>query len=334
MYNFEHKKVTRFLKEHKVRRAAIQLPAGLRPHLPEIKANFEGAGAEAIILGDSCYGACDIADVKAKQLGCDALVQYGHSNMGLRTVLPTLYVEARMTNNPLGAVEKALPKLTFKRVGLATTVQHVEFLPKIAKILRSSGIKPLVGKPGSRARYPGQILGCDWGSVKSISDKVDGFLYIGTGRFHPLGISLATGKQVRIITVNPVAGNSEILTFNLGYFLKQRRAMISRAAAGEKFGILVSNKPGQARLKLAASLAGELRRAGLTVDILVLDEISQEKLDDFKLDAFVCAACPRIPIDDAGRYSKPILTPFEARVMIGKEKFEPYKLDEAKSGDF
>lgn len=332
MYNFEHRKVTRFLKKHKIRRAAIQLPAGLRPHLSEIKATFEEAGADAIILGDSCYGACDVADVKAKQLGCDALVQYGHSDMGLRTVLPTLYVEARMTADPLGAVEKALPKLNFKRLGLATTVQHVEFLPKIAKSLRFSGIKPLVGKPGSRARYPGQILGCDWGSVKSISDKVDGFLFIGTGKFHPVGISLATGKQV--MTVNPIVGNCEILTFNLGDFLRQRKAMISRATAGEKFGILISSKPGQARLKLAARLAGELRRAGLTAHILVLDEISQEKLDDFKLDAFVCAACPRIPIDDAGRFSKPILTPFEARTMIGKEKFEPYKLDELKSSDF
>jgi 2-(3-amino-3-carboxypropyl)histidine synthase len=332
MYNFEHRKVTRFLKKHKIRRAAIQLPAGLRPHLSEIKATFEGAGAEAIIFADSCYGACDVADVKAKQLGCDGLVQYGHSDMGLRTVLPTLYVEARMTADPLGAVEKALPKLKFKRLGLATTVQHVEFLPKIAKILRSSGIKPLVGKPGSRARYPGQILGCDWGSVKSISDKVDGFLYIGTGRFHPLEISLATGKQV--MTVNPIVGNCEILTFHLGDFLKQRRAMISRATAGERFGILVSSKPGQARLKLAARLAAGLRRAGLTAHILVIDEISQEKLDDFKLDAFVCAACPRIPIDDAGRFSKPILTSFEARAMIGKERFEPYKLDEVKSSDF
>jgi len=332
MYNFEHRKVARFLKNHKVRRAAVQLPAGLRPHLSEIKATFEGAGVETIILGDSCYGACDVADIKAKQLGCDALVQYGHSDMGLRTVLPMLYVEARMTADPLGAVEKALPKLNFKRLGLATTVQHIEFLPKIMKILRSSGIKPLVGKPGSRSRYPGQILGCDWFSVRSISDKVDGFLYIGTGKFHPLGISLATGKQV--ITVNPIAGNCENLIFNLGDFLRQRRAMISRAAAGEKFGILVSSKPGQARLKLAVRLAAELRRAGLTAHILVLDEISQEKLDDFKLDAFVCAACPRIPIDDAGRFSKPILTPFEARVMIGKEKFEPYKLDEVKSSDF
>jgi len=332
MYDFEPRKVIRFLKRHKVKRAAIQLPAGLRPHLPEIKGTFEEAGPEALILADSCYGACDIADVKAKQLGCDSLVHYGHSDMGLRTSLPTLYVEARMVTDPLRAVEKALPELNFKRLGLATTVQHIGFLPKIAKLLRSRGIKPLVGGPGIRARYPGQILGCDWGSVKSISGKVDGFLYIGTGRFHPLGVSLTTGRDV--VIANPIAGDYEILTSSAGDFLSQRRAMISRATACERFGILVSVKPGQARFKLAASLVDDFKRAGLTAHMLVLDEISPEKLDDFKLEAFVCTACPRIPIDDAERFSQPILTPFEARSMFGKGRFEPYQLDEVQSSDF
>jgi len=332
MYDFEPRKVVRFLKRHKVKQAAIQLPAGLKPHLPEIKATFEEAGVEALVLADNCYGACDLADVKAKQLGCDALVHYGHSNMGLRTSLPTLYVETRMATDPLGAVEKALPELNFKRLGLVTTVQHIGFLPKIAKLLRSSGIKPLVGKPGARAGYPGQILGCDWGPAKSISGRVDGFLYIGTGRFHPLGISLATGKDV--VIADPIAGDYERLTPNARDFLSQRRVMISRATACERFGILVSTKPGQARFKLAAGLADDFKRAGLTTHMLVLDEISPEKLDDFKLEAFVCVACPRIPIDDAECFSQPILTPFEARVMLGKKKFEPYQLDEVQQNDF
>jgi 2-(3-amino-3-carboxypropyl)histidine synthase len=332
MYDFEHRKVARFLKRHRAKQAAVQLPAGLRPHLPEIEVTFEGAGVKALFLADSCYGACDLADVKAKQLGCDALVHYGHSDMGLRTSLPTLYIEARMTTGPLESIEKALPKLNFKRLGLVTTVQHIGFLPKIEKLLHSRGIKPIVGKPGARARYPGQILGCDFGSAKSISDEVDGFLYIGTGRFHPLGTCLATGKDVVII--NPISRGCEMLSSDSGDFLSSRRAMISRAAACERFGILVSVKPGQARFKLATNLVDDFKRAGLTARLLVMDEISPEKLEDFKLEAFVCAACPRMPIDDAKRFSQPILTPFEARAMLGKEKFEPYKLDEVQPSDF
>lgn len=332
MYDFEPKEVMRFLKRHKVRRAAVQLPAGLRPHLSEIKPTFEEAGVEALILADSCYGACDIADVKAKQLGCDVLVHYGHADMGLQTRLPTLYVEARMAADPLEAVEKALPELNFNRLGLLTTVQHVGFIPKITKFLHSHEIKSLIGKPGARAKHPGQILGCDWGSARSVSDKVDGFLYVGTGRFHPLGVSLATGKDV--VIANPVVRGYERLSSRAEDFLSRRRGMISRAAACERFGILVSTKPGQARFELAAGLVDDFKRAGLTAHMLVMDEILPEKLDDFKLEAFVCAACPRIPMDDAERFNQPILTPFEARVMLGKENFEPYQLDEVKRSDF
>lgn len=332
MYDFEPKEVMQFLKRHKVRRAAIQLPAGLRQYLSEIKPAFEEAGVEALILADSCYGACDPADVKAEQLSCDVLVHYGHADMGLRTRLPTLYVEAHMATDPLQAVEKALPELNFKRLGLLTTVQHIRFLPKITKFLRSHGIKPLVGKPGARTKYSGQILGCDWGSGRSISDKVDGFLYIGTGRFHPLGVSLATGRDVLI--VNPIVGGCERLASRVEDFLSRRRAMVSRAAACERFGILVSTKRGQMRFKLATSLADDVKRAGLTAHMLVLDEVLPEKLDDFKFDAFVCAACPRIPIDDAERFTRPILTPFEVRVMLGKESFEHYQLDEVQPIDF
>jgi 2-(3-amino-3-carboxypropyl)histidine synthase len=237
-----------------------------------------------------------------------------------------------MVVDPLRAVEKALPELNFEHLGLATTVQHIGFLSKIAKFLRSHGIKPFVGDPGPRARYPGQILGCDWGAVKSISDEVDGFLYIGTGRFHPLGVNLITGKDVMI--ANPLAEDSEMLTLTAKDFLNKRRAMISRATSSQRFGILVSVKPGQARFKLAAGLVDDFKRAGLTAHMLVLDEISPEKLEDFKLEAFVCAACPRIPVDDAERFSQPILTPFEAMAMLGKWRLEPYQLDGVRLSDF
>jgi 2-(3-amino-3-carboxypropyl)histidine synthase len=332
MYDFEPEKVKRFLKRHRVRRAAIQLPPGLREHLPEIRAPFDEAGIETLVLGDSCHGACDLADAKAERLGCGVLVHYGHADMGLKTSLPTLYVEARMTADPIEAIRAAAPRLKFKRLGLVTTVQHIGFLLKAVKSLRSLGIKPLIGKPGPRAKYDGQVLGCDWGSARSISGKVDGFLYIGTGKFHPLGVSLATGKEV--VTVNPVTGGCEKLTPGFEDFLRRRRAAISRAAACDEFGIVVSVKLGQARFKLAAGLINAFKRAGLTAHMIALDEIAPEKLDDFKLGALVCAACPRLPIDDAERFSQPILTPFEARVMLGKASLEPYQLDEVRNSDF
>ncbi|MCS7131237.1 MAG: 2-(3-amino-3-carboxypropyl)histidine synthase subunit, partial [Hadesarchaea archaeon] len=197
---------------------------------------------------------------------------------------------------------------------------------------RSHGLKPLVGSPGWRAKYPGQILGCDFDCVRSVAGDVDGFLYVGTGRFHPLGISLSTNKQV--VAINPIVKRSGRFDIDLKDFLRRRKAMIARATACERFGVVVSTKPGQARFKLASTLLCGLRRAGFSAYLLVVDEVRPESLADFELDAFVCVACPRIPIDDAERFEEPVLTPFEAMVMLGETSFEPYKLDEVRREDF
>ena len=330
-YDFENEEVRRFLERHSVRRAAVQLPDGLRRHLSEISRVFEGKGTEVLVLADSCYGACDLVDSKAKLLGCDALVHYGHADMGLPTCLPTLFVEARMTIDPLKTVEESLPSLGFGRVGLVTNVQHVHKLQSVADLLRAKGLEAVIGAPGPRAKYPGQVLGCDWGSARSIVGEVDGFLYVGTGRFHPLGVALATGKDV--IAVDPVAGGFRKIVFPRD-FLSKRKAMIARAAGCDEFGVLVSTKPGQARFKLAAEVVRALRRAGRVVRFLVVDEVVPERLADFTTEAFVCCACPRIAVDDMERFERPLLTPFELKVMLGETGLEPYELDEVRASDF
>jgi 2-(3-amino-3-carboxypropyl)histidine synthase len=331
MYNFEPERVRQFLEGQGATRAAIQLPAGLREHLRGIMPAFEEAGVEAMVLADSCYGACDLADIRAKQIGCDVLVHYGHADMGLPTTLPILYVEARMKVDPTEAIKRALPKLKDKRWGLATTVQHIEYLPRVRELLEKNSIEATIGDPGPRAKYPGQVLGCDWGCARSVAGKVDGILYLGTGRFHPLGIALATGKEV--VTVNPLTGGHEKVSGDLSGFLRGRKAMVKRAASCESFCVVTSFKPGQRRFKLARRLVEELRGDGLSATLLLADEITPEKLEDFRAEVFVCVACPRIPVDDAERFDCPILTPFEARAARGKVDLEPYKLDEIQPKD-
>lgn len=331
MYDLEESKVKQFLEEHEAKRAAVQLPAGLRIYLLKIKETFQKAGVEVLVNANSCYGACDLADTQAKLLGCDVLVHYGHSDMGIPTCLPTLYVEARMTADPTKTIERALPHVKFKKIGLLTTVQHVAYLQGIADWLRSLGLEPFIGEPGPRAKYPGQLLGCDFGCARSIVPHVDGFIYIGTGDFHPLGAALTTGKEV--LVVNPLSDDFKLISPNIEAFLSRRKAVIARAAAGNRFGIIVSTKPGQARFNLAMKLVENFKRAGRDACLLAMDDVKPEELNDFRLDAFVCTACPRIPIDDAERFERPVLTPFEARVMLGEDKFEPYKMDEATRED-
>ncbi|MEW6592566.1 MAG: diphthamide biosynthesis enzyme Dph2 [Candidatus Hadarchaeota archaeon] len=324
-HDLEEAKVRQFLERHGAKKAAIQLPDGIRPRQIEVANVFERSGVQPVFMAGSCFGACDLADRHAKQLGCDVLVHYGHSDMGLPTCIPTLYVEARDRTDPSKAVGKAVSAINFKRVGLVTTVQHVGHLEKVGELLRSRGLEPVVGGLGPRARYPGQLLGCDFGCAASIASRVDGFIYIGTGNFHPLGAALATGKEV--LAVNPVAGAKPI-SHDLDGFIRRRKAAITAACAAERVGVVASSKPGQSRLPLAEDILHSLRKAGREASLLVVDDVVPENLADFRLGAAVCTACPRIATDDAGRFEFPVITPFEARVMLGLEKLEPYRLDE------
>ncbi len=326
MYDFEADAVRAFLKRTGAKRAAVQLPAGLGKYLPEIEGTFAGLGVEMILIGKGCYGACDLADDVAGKLGCDVLVHYGHADMGLKSSLPTLFVEARVKESPLEAVKRALPEIKFKRAGLVATVQYVGYLDEVAKLLNSHGIQTAIGKKGARSKYPGQILGCDVGCAKAISPVVDGFVYVGTGEFHPIGVALATGKQV--FAINPMSNGFKVFAPDQREFIGRRKAAIAKAALANNFGVIVSTKTGQARLGLAKELVELLVASGRKAHPLAVDELAPEIIENFGFDAFVCTACPRIPIDDADRFDKPMLTPFEVEVMLGRVPIEPYIVDE------
>lgn len=331
MYDFEEPRVREFLQRTGARRAALQLPAGLARYLPEILRPFDQLGVEPVVVAGSCYGACDLADEAARKLGSDVLVHYGHADMGLGSVMPTLYVEARIKKSPVDALELALPALNFRRVGLVTTVQHIGHLEEVASFLNSHGMQTLVGEPSFRTRYPGQVLGCDVSCAKAVAPSVDGFIYIGTGDFHPLGVALATGKKV--VSVNPVSRGFKVFMPRQEKFIKGRKAKVAQAALGKTFGVIVSTKKGQARFSLARKIVGLLSKEGKQACLSAVDDVSPESIENFCFDVLVCVACPRIPIDDGERFERPVLTPFEILAMLGKVPMEPYQMDEINKED-
>src|SRR3989338_8822808 len=94
--------------------------------------------------------------------------------------------EINLSNLDLNAIPQ--------NIGLATTVQFLDFVDQIKEYLESNGKSIFIDK--MRQKYEGQLLGCDVGGADKIKDKIDAFLYIGTGVFHPLGIALNIGKDV------------------------------------------------------------------------------------------------------------------------------------------
>lgn len=324
MYDLETERVAAEIRERGARRVLIQLPDGLRPTALTLAETLTSlTGAETLISGDSCYGACDMALSQAEAIDADLIVHYGHNMMLEDTGTPVLYVEARMDFGVQPLVDEALPLIGgWEKIGLTATVQHVHKLGEVAEALRSAGLNPLIGTGGGSTPHDGQILGCDYHTALETVEGADGYLFIGAGRFHPLGLALTTGKPV--VVANPYNKSvEEIGSEEVKRLAMRRMAAITAAREATTYGVIVSLKPGQLQLETAMSLRHRLTRDGKKAAIICLDEVGSLQLENFtEAEAFINTACPRIAVDGLADVKRPILTANEALVVLGEKRWE------------
>jgi 2-(3-amino-3-carboxypropyl)histidine synthase len=320
-FDLEEERVKQEILKLGAKRVLIQFPEGLKPEAPRIAKIIEKFGVLPIVSADPCYGACDLATAEAESLGVDLIVHYGHSKLVKYERVPTVYVEARATLNINTAVEKALPMLEkWHKIGLATTVQHVQTLDEVRETLILAGKTVAIGDT-RRLSYPGQVIGCDYSNAISIAKDVEAFLFVGGGLFHALGVALSTSKPT--IVVDPYDNTAFSVDKEAEKIFKQRWASIEEARKGKNFAVLVGLKPGQKRLEEALQIKQKLEENGKTACLFAVKDITPEVLMEFPtIDAFVNTACPRISLDDAVKFKKPVLTANEALVVVDKLSWE------------
>lgn len=74
-YDFEINKITKIIKKLKPKSILIQLPDGLKPEATFIADKLKESGAQIYIWAGTCFGACDIPNIKF----VDLIVQFGHN---------------------------------------------------------------------------------------------------------------------------------------------------------------------------------------------------------------------------------------------------------------
>ncbi len=320
-FDLEERNLKRKIRKLKPKIVLLQLPEGLKPEAPQIASLIEEAGATTIVSADPCYGACDLPISEARILGADLIVHYGHTPLTIHTEVPIVYMEARARVSIKGALAEALAYLeSWSKIGLVTTVQHIQHLEKAKNILQNAGKTVFVGD-ADPVKYPGQVIGCDFDNARSVSEKVEVYVFIGGGRFHAIGVALATGKPT--IIADPYEKRAYSIQDEIKLIIKQRWASISEAKDARSFGILIGLKSKQMRLKDAVTIKEKLEQNGLKATLLALREITSNSLMQFSgIDAFVNTACPRLSLDDAKNFSKPLLSLNETLVMLGEMKWE------------
>lgn len=310
---FDVAEIVRTIEERKATRVGLQFPEGLKRQAPGLAKEIEArTGALVIVSGDPCYGACDIDDSLLDAV--DVLFHFGHSR--LLDDDRIVFIEYRHEVDIETAVKNALPLLG-QKVGVVTTVQHIHLLGRMEQVLVEAGKTPVVARGDSRITYPGQLLGCNFSAAPA---GVDTILYVGSGNFHPMGVQLST--KVPVIAADPFTG--EVRKVDVDKILKQRYGVMARALDAKKWGIIISTKTGQQRLDLARQIKDV---AGDAV-LISIREITPDRLISFKVDAYVSTACPRVAIDDAGRFGVPVLTPVEFAIVKGLRPWEDLAFDE------
>jgi 2-(3-amino-3-carboxypropyl)histidine synthase len=214
---------------------------------------------------------------------------------GINQIMKILHISCYHNKSVLPVLEKYFSFLNdYCRIGLISTAQHLDQLAEVKDFLESKGKKVCVG---------GQVLGCNQGNALKLEKKVDAFLYIGSGLFHPTGISAKSEKPV--VVLNPYSGTLERLpAVEREHWLRRQKGRLARAIEAQVYGILVSTKSGQFNLKKAVEVRERLKSEGKKAFLFAGEELNPANLLPFKVDCWVNTACPRL-VDD--EFSKPVV---------------------------
>ncbi|MEM0481778.1 MAG: diphthamide biosynthesis enzyme Dph2 [Nitrososphaerota archaeon] len=319
---FNSLEILDWLRKLRPKRVLIQSPLGLRGLAEQLESMISREGVEALISSSPTWGGCDIAVEEAKRVGADAILHIGHAPFLSHAELPVFYVEARYRDyKPLESMIEPITKTLegYRRVGVGMSVQWLNHLTRFMDDLAARGYNVVAGDPSGHLAHKGQVLGCDYTSLKTIEHIVDCYIVVGSA-FHALGVALISRNPT--LMVDPHVQRIEWMDERAKRILATRYYMVQRFKKARRVAILVSKKPGQYMMGLAQKLKNILNENGREASIIVSDEITMDNIADFTYDAYINTACPRLSIEDQARFSKPLILPMEAMVALGKISWE------------
>lgn len=324
MFDLRLEYIVTWINSKKYSSVALQFPDGLKRRATEVVDFFsEKTDASFIILGDPCYGACDV--FHNFRTIADALVHFGHSPIPCQGIEEdVLYVEV-FCNVDIKDIIRNNVQFFLPKVGLLATVQYIKCLDQAKEVIEESGKSAVIVAGDARICYPGQVLGCDCSSAEAITSDVDMFLFIGEGDFHPLSVAFSIKKKICVL--NPITGDFKSIDIIKDRILRIRFAAIQRAKEAKSFLVIVCSKIGQKRELVADDIIAKLQKSKKKAYKVYMSELTPQNLMAYSVDAFVNTACPRLAMDDSSRYSKPILTPPEAEIVLGIREWEDYVFD-------
>jgi 2-(3-amino-3-carboxypropyl)histidine synthase len=318
----DEQKIFQIIKERRPRSVALNGPEGLIGKIQDAADHItEKFGIEAYVIGDTCWGSCDLNTHAADMLGADILFNIAHT-VAMDTFGDKVYMIGAFDDISFDAVATRCAEGLagkYNAVSLLTDSQHLDELESVRKIFEAHGYSVIIGKGKGQLR-DGQVFGCEFYPAYGVQKQVDAYIFLGQSMFHAASIAMSTEKPTFML--DPYFEEfSQVNEFAQGL---QKRAILAiyKALDAERIGLIIGLKEGQFAHIRALELKKEFEKAGKKVQLIALTEITDERVQVFRgIDAFVQVACPRIATDN--HFKKPMLSVPQALALIKLLKKEP-----------
>lgn len=331
-YNFEIHKCVWNIRKHHAARVALQMPEGLLMYsliISDILEQF--CLVETVVMGDVSYGACCIDDYTARALDCDFIIHYAHLCLVPIDVtkIKVLYVFVTINideSHLINTLRRNFPPRT--RIACFGTIQFNPTIHSVRAPLESDPLHPIyVVPPQTMPLSKGEVLGCT--SARLSNDDIDCMVYVGDGRFH-LESAMIHNPDLPAFRYDPYLRNFTREHYHQQEMVRVREDAINTARNASRVGLILGALGRQGNPQTLDRLERGFAALGVTTVKIILSEIFPQKLAMFDdIDAFVQVACPRLSIDWGYAFEKPLLTPYEAMVLLGADEWIPghYPMD-------
>ncbi len=209
--------------------------------------------------------------------------------------MKTIFISAKIKREPnYEKVAKLInEKIPEKNISICYSNQFVSVAKNISGLINKNVI------------HKTQVLGC---SNPKFPKEVEAILIIGEGKFHSVSLAYETKLPTYILEDETLTKVSDV---DIKKMEKKERAMYAKYLTSKKIGVLITNKPGQQRLKSALDYVKNLR--GKKSYMFIANDLNTKEFENFQIDCWINTACPRMDLTDGSIINLEKLTELEKK---------------------
>ena len=137
----------------------------------------------------------------------------------------------------------------------------------------------------------------------------------------PAEAAMIANPEIPAYRYDPYSRKLTRETYSHEDMLDMRSSAIATAKTATKWGLILGGLGRQGNANTLDMTKVHLDRLGIAYIELLLSEIYPGKLAMFEdVDCWVQVSCPRLSVDWGHAFAKPLLTPYEALVVLGAQQ--------------